>query len=1423
MTLLLNIGNAPIGNADDDASAFYQEVAGKRATAEMERQFLDLIGEPAPIKGNGGETEAEFEKAIGGQGDASSSSAPSSAAQPAAGAPAPEISGMRTGLDESGAPDAGGWTLGDLGAVLGAVGKDVGIGAAEAPRQVIGGVVDALGEVDQFMQEALPIGGMTLFDEDGNLSPDLVGPERMKELQKAEEDIFSMIAPEDAKSVTGSFVRSTAQFMTGFLPGLSVVRASGLAGASMAASSAAAGALADMVVFDPHQDRLSTFLNEVPALAGIVPDYLADTDPQNESSWEGRIKNATEGLGLGLAADGLFRMFKYYKAQKAATAKLPESLVDAQTQAAKDALADAARNELVQDIPDDAFQALGDAAAPLVVKAAPDETAETAFKRLGEARVRAEKSVENSDALAKINAVREKFAARAGATGRDPVDDMLDELRSGAVSKAKLSKRPVAAIVKGLGGIDPHSSLAGDLRSRGITAKTFPGLFNKNGVQSLDNIPAAEHQLFTERGATTPDGYIDQQSFIDALEAEGKGEAWRTAEQQQLFDDVIGPIDELDESLSRLGIDYENMSNASVKEKLQAIADEEGRLAELEAAPRIDEVPEGFEADAEIDPRVRTQEDLAAEQAAIARGDAVKNPDGTVTMKPKVYINLARINSADDVKAALQELADMDAPAIKDKTRGVVTNEQTIKESSQEFRDLNDLIGRPPGPMTAAQSVAARRLLTSSGEQIVQLARKAQAPEATKADLYNFRRAMSVHYAIQSEVVAARTETARALQAWAIPAGATKARSQAISDLIMQSGGAGDLQSLARAVTVAGDNPTGLNTIARELGRGKFGKAMYQVWINGLLSGPKTHIANILSNSMVAGWAIPERYLASGFSKAFYNGDIETGEVMAQAFGAVKGIRDGFRLMYLGNKANGRDGLSDIFDQFGKLDVEYPNAISAEAFGFSPDGGMGYGIDMLAKVVNVPGSLLQAEDKLFKSIGYRMELNALAYRQAATEGLEGRDFASRVADILNNPPDNLKADALKVADYQTFTNPLGKQGQAMQTFVQKTPGLKWIIPFMRTPTNIVKYTFERTPLAYMSGRIRADIAAGGARASQAHARVALGSLLMLTMADMSMEGVITGGGPLDPDVQKAWRDAGNMPYSIKAGGRSWQYSRTDPIGMMIGIAADITETLSNSDEEDGGKLVTAGATALASNLASKTYLSGIFEFISAIDPRNPTSDLSKWAMNQTGSLVPFSSLVRSINGANDDVLRDTKDAVVGDDAKPDAIAGFLNELVNMQKKQIPGLSDTLPARRSLWGDEIKTSSGLGWAYDMLSPIASRLDNPDAVDQVIVDNRIKVGMPQRQINGVALNAEQYSQYVELAGRPAKEALDEMVKSQGFKAMSDGPDGMKAQIVNNIINSYREAAKAQMIAADPDLREKTFIRQMNKSKTLTGQGN
>jgi len=115
------------------------------------------------------------------------------------------------------------------------------------------------------------------------------------------------------------------------------------------------------------------------------------------------------------------------------------------------------------------------------------------------------------------------------------------------LAKTSLPKRPIAYTLKKLGGIDPKSPAAQDLRSMGIDPKTAPGLFRKGGLKDLDNIDTS---MMPDTMAGDGTGnYASRQSVIDALKSEADGspvreivdseDARALAEMERLYDDYF--------------------------------------------------------------------------------------------------------------------------------------------------------------------------------------------------------------------------------------------------------------------------------------------------------------------------------------------------------------------------------------------------------------------------------------------------------------------------------------------------------------------------------------------------------------------------------------------------------------------------------------------------------------------------------------------------------------------------------------------------------------------------------------------------------------------------------------------------------------------------------------------------------------------
>lgn len=109
--------------------------------------------------------------------------------------------------------------------------------------------------------------------------------------------------------------------------------------------------------------------------------------------------------------------------------------------------------------------------------------------------------------------------------GLDEVQAFNQALKE--ASSEKFMVRPLTDTIKRRGGIDPTSPIAEELRQRGITSKTTPGLFKRGGLKDLDNLDTSG--LPDVLRSQLDDGglYVNRQAFIDGLEAEMRGEAVR--------------------------------------------------------------------------------------------------------------------------------------------------------------------------------------------------------------------------------------------------------------------------------------------------------------------------------------------------------------------------------------------------------------------------------------------------------------------------------------------------------------------------------------------------------------------------------------------------------------------------------------------------------------------------------------------------------------------------------------------------------------------------------------------------------------------------------------------------------------------------------------------------------------------------------
>lgn len=664
-----------------------------------------------------------------------------------------------------------------------------------------------------------------------------------------------------------------------------------------------------------------------------------------------------------------------------------------------------------------------------------------------------------------------------------------------------------------------------------------------------------------------------------------------------------------------------------------------------------------------------------------------------------------------------------------------------------------------------------------------------------------------------------------------------------MDDLLRSDGGIKATEKLI-AKLAADPHNVGRN-LQQSLGRRSFDVAV-EYYINGLLSGPLTQAVNASSNGVMLLYS-PLEDAVSAAIKGNWDNTAEgttlrevlhgTTAVIDVMLDTVKTVAHYSRLPV--QKTEGWDVLENTVKTAWKekpqLDPGYMTqdfengAIRAKHFNID-NKAAAMAVDWVGRVIRLPSRALMTSDELFKGINYRVELKRRAAR-AAMENPEIKDFKA-FRDAVNNnvrdPSPELHSMALEKARKNTFTNELekGSFSRKVQDAVIKHPALRVIMPFVRTPTNILKFYGQRMPLLAPFGRqLRADLASGDpVRVSEATGRMAMGSAFSVFAATLAMDGKITGGGPKE---KAHLRQAGWMPYAFvstdEAGNKTYtQFNRADPFAMFLGVIADIVDITSNSTAESAEEYTELAATAslaVVKNLTSKTYLQGLSDLVKVLEDSDRYGP--SYVQRQIGTMaVPnFFNQMNRMDG----LWEDTRDPYMRE----------VRSITDAVRARIPGLSDNLPPRRNIYGEPIVASTGtglVGHGPGILNPFFSQMESNDPVNKEVMRLKFDVRLPQRKIDDIELTPEQYSRYVELAGKDVelggmnlKQRLRETVMSDHYKSLPDGMDGIEADgrqaMLRQWITAYRKVAKQRLINEEyPELGEALREAKLSKLKTF-----
>ena len=401
-------------------------------------------------------------------------------------------------------------------------------------------------------------------------------------------------------------------------------------------------------------------------------------------------------------------------------------------------------------------------------------------------------------------------------------------------------------------------------------------------------------------------------------------------------------------------------------------------------------------------------------------------------------------------------------------------------------------------------------------------------------------------------------------------------------------------------------------------------------------------------------------------------------------------------------------------------------------------------------------------------------------------------------------------EILREVRESTFTNELeGRFGKIFNHVSQLGGGAGRLIavPFIRAPINILSegLMYIPIPIAW-TARQRNIMKNGSTIAKQKlKARKMLGAAAFGAVYYAAEEDLITGSGPSDYKLNKLWRESGYEPYSIRVGDQWISYAKIGPLGLYLGLIADINQiakTDTNGMNVGDALIEYAGGIqhALTANVLNKAYFSSLNQLMDGI--QDPDKNVDFWK-NWVASFTP--NLLAQMN--NDENVRE---------------ATSWGEKL---QRRLPIISEKLGKQYDFYGRPIiKPAHDIpvfGYMYknrkivrDAVADEVYRLSSD--LDRSILDKiPYSIGVSKVDFREVYDEGETESVYAKLnryvgevrdsRGRSLHEALEDMINSTSYQNEMDSDyldiTPPKAVRIQKVVNGFRNIAKQRLVKESP----------------------
>ena len=625
-----------------------------------------------------------------------------------------------------------------------------------------------------------------------------------------------------------------------------------------------------------------------------------------------------------------------------------------------------------------------------------------------------------------------------------------------------------------------------------------------------------------------------------------------------------------------------------------------------------------------------------------------------------------------------------------------------------------------------------------------------------------------------------------------------------------------------------------------------------EYWRASILSGPQTHVVNIVSGLTYGAYEASFKKLATGAQADILRlfglkpDAASLSDIPAMMAATLPAIKAAFIDSIRSWKAE-----TGLFDTYAMNLRGEDGVLFKEGYSPALKG-------MLGKIMRgISFRLMGAADEFVKSFFTRIDVAAQARQIARNEGLSGNAMANRISALM--APGSLAWErSLAQAKRITFQDQeVRTENGSLKLESPLQPGLATIdtidhiadlisrtkkgdfgkflksvshftFPFVSTPANIFKAGVTMSPVGGLLAII--DAARSLQRLKKGNAEEAkriynaaraldditnqiaawgfiLGLSALVKPGDDDDElPFITGTVPWRTSApgerEIAYRTA--PPQSIRIGDKWYSYKRLDPFASALAFTIDsIREFQSGKPfDEKSGAIITG----MLTNMQDKTFLQGVSDLVNAV--QDPKRYAGKYATNIAIGFVP--NLVRQPARTRDAVFRET-------DLPNDM--GFFEMLEHrIGYGMFPASTNPLTPIPSvdIWGREAAKNTGTGgpntdWLLRLFSPVDTRsASDVDPLDVALLrynmthDEPFGVTAPSREITRtignrqvkISLNDAEYLDFVTKAGKAVRSYLGTAYQSRDLTEKD--VDNIK-DIIRRVQGVYRDEALVNAMRA------------------------